>query len=405
MSVEGTATTKTRKPVPRGIARSGPPLLSYGFRPFFLGAGIYAVIAMVLWIGALTQGWEIGGDYGMVNWHGHEMLFGYTSAALAGFMLTAIPNWTGRLPVSGAQLLGLVLLWLAGRVAMAAPELLGVTGSALVDGLFLPILAMVAGIEIFAGKNWKNLKILAGLVTLSAANIAFHFSVITEGVAMAASRAGVAIYIMLIVVVGGRIVPSFTRNWLVKAGSPHLPKPFSRFDVAAMVWLLVALALWVALPENPFTAFAAVAAAGLHAVRLVRWQGWRTLDEPLLLGLHVGYGFVPLGMLVVSLAAMGWVASASALHVLTVGAIGGMTLAVMTRASLGHTGRPLTASLPTALAYLMLALSAVLRPFAELVPSLYHLLLGLSGTCWLIAFGLFCLDFGPILFSPRIKGG
>ncbi len=403
MSVE-TTTSKARKPVPRGIARSGPPLLSYGFRPFFLVAGLFALLAMALWIGALMQGWEIGGDYGMVNWHGHEMLFGYTSAALAGFMLTSIPNWTGRLPVSGPQLLGLVLLWLVGRMVMAVPGLLGLVGSAMVDGVFLPVLAVVAGIEIVAGRNWKNLKILAGLVTLSLANAAYHFSVIVDGSALPASRAAVSIYIMLIVLVGGRIVPSFTRNWLVKAGVTRLPSPFSRFDIAAMAWLLVTLVLWVALPDNPITAFAAVAAAGLHAVRLARWQGWRTLEEPLLLGLHVGYAFVPLGLATVALAAMGWLATASALHVLTVGAIGGMTLAVMTRASLGHTGRRLTASLPTSLAYLGLALAAVLRPFAELVPSLYQPLLGLSGACWLIAFGLYCCEYGPMLVSPRVKG-
>jgi len=397
--------TTTRKPVPRGIARSGPPLLSYGFRPFFLGAGLFAVVAMVLWIGALVEGWDIGGEYGMINWHAHEMLFGYTSAALAGFMLTAIPNWTGRLPVSGPQLLGLVLLWVAGRVAMASPGVLGVAGSALVDGLFLPVLAVVAGIEIFAGKNWKNLKILAGLVALSLANVAFHVSVVTTGLAMEASRAGVAIYVMLIVLIGGRIVPSFTRNWLVKARSPRLPTPFGRFDVVAMVGLLVALVLWVALPDHLVTAVAAVVAAVLHALRLARWQGWRAVEEPLLLALHVGYAFVSLGMATVALAAIGWVAPASALHVLTVGAIGGMTLAVMTRASLGHTGRPLAASLVTSLAYLALALSAVVRPFAELVPAQYHVLLGLSGACWLLAFGLFSLEFGPILLSPRTKGG
>ncbi len=394
---------KSHKPVPRGIARSGPAILSYGFRTFFLGAGVFAIAAMLLWIGAIAFGWEVGGDYGMVQWHAHEMLFGYTSAALAGFMLTAIPNWTGRLPVSGPQLLGLVLLWLAGRVAMALPGLLGVPGSAVVDSLFLPVLAVVAGIEIFAGKNWKNLKILAGLTALSLANIGFHLSVVLGGTAMEASRAGVAIYIMLIVVVGGRIVPSFTRNWLVKAGASRLPAPFGRFDVAAIAWLLLALVLWVALPASPLTALAALVAAGLHGGRLFRWRGWAVVEEPLLLALHVGYLFVPLGMLAVALSAQGWIAGASALHVLTVGAIGLMTLAVMTRASLGHTGRPLKATLVTSLAYLALALSAVLRPFAELLQSQYHLLLELSGACWLIAFGLFVVEFAPILLTRTAK--
>lgn len=396
---------KSRKPVPRGIARSGPAILSYGFRPFFLAAGSFAVLAVAAWIGALVLGWELGGDYSMVNWHAHEMLFGYTSAALAGFMLTAIPNWTGRLPVSGPPLLGLVLLWLAGRLVMAMPDVLGLGLSLLIDACFLPVLAVIAGIEIVSGKNWKNLKILFGLIALSIANVAFHLSVVFAGAALEASRAAVSAYIMLIVIVGGRIVPSFTRNWLVKAGSTRLPAPFGRFDIVAIAGLLAVLVLWVVLPQHPVTALGATAAAALHVVRWWRWRGWKTVDEPLLLALHVGYAFVPLGMLAVALAAMGWIAQASALHVLTVGAIGGMTLAVMTRASLGHTGRPLKASLITSLAYLALALSAVLRPFAELISSQYHLLLELGGACWLIAFGLFVLEYGPILASPRIKGG
>lgn len=401
----GNVVSKARKPVPRGIARSGPPVLSYGFRPFFLLAGIFAIAAMVGWIGALIAGWEIGGDYGMLNWHAHEMLFGYTSAALAGYMLTAIPNWTGRLPVSGLPLLGLVAVWLVGRLVMAVPGIIGLPLSMLVEACFLSLMAAIAATEIIAGKNWKNLKILAGLSALSLVNIAFHVSVAFNGMALEASRAGVAIYVMLIAIVGGRIVPSFTRNWLAKAGSPRLPAPFGRFDIVATAWLLVALAVWVVFPETIVTACSAVGAAILHAVRLARWHGQRTVDEPLLLALHVGYAFIPLGMLSVALASLGWIANASALHVLTVGAIAGMTFAVMTRATLGHTGRALTASPRTSVAYLALTLSAVLRPFAELIPSQYHLLLSLSGACWLIAFGLFVLEFGPMLVSQRLKAG
>ena len=392
---------KARRPVPRGIARSGPPLLSYGFRPFFLGAGVFAVVAMAGWIAALAAGWDIGGDYGALNWHAHEMLFGYTSAALAGYMLTAIPNWTGRLPVSGPQLLGLVVLWLGGRVALLWPGPLGPVGAALLDSVFLPTLATIAAIEIIAGRNWKNLKILAGLVGLSLANAGFHVSVILTGGAAEASRAGVAIYIMLIAVIGGRIVPSFTRNWLVKAGADAVPVPFNRFDMVTLALLLPALAVFVVLPTHPATALLALAASALHAVRLMRWRGWLTLDEPLLLALHVAYGFVPIGLAAVAASAMGWIAQASALHVLTVGAIGGMTLAIMTRASLGHTGRPLTASPLTCLCYLCLLLSAVIRPFAELIGTQYHLLLSLAGAGWLLAFGLFVLEYGPMLLASR----
>lgn len=352
---------KARQPVPRGIARSGPPLLSYGFRPFFLGAGLFAIVSMAAWIAALAAGWEIGGDYGALNWHAHEMLFGYTSAALAGYMLTAIPNWTGRLPVSGPQLLGLVLLWLAGRVALFWPGPLGPLGAALLDGVFLPTLAGIAAVEILAGRNWKNLKILAGLAALSLANGGFHLSVILTGSAAEASRAGVATYIMLIAIIGGRIVPSFTRNWLVKAGLTVVPVPFGRFDMLTLGVLLPALALWVALPSHPLTALLTLAASGLQAFRLARWRGWLTLDEPLLLALHVAYAFIPIGLAAVAASAMGWLAQPSAMHLLTVGAIGGMTVAIMTRASLGHTGRALTASPLTRLCYLALLLAAVIR--------------------------------------------
>lgn len=394
----------TRKPVPRGIAHTGPAILSYGFRPFFLSAGAFALFAIVLWIGALTVGWEVGGEYGALNWHAHEMLFGYTSAALAGFMLTAIPNWTGRLPVSGTPLLGLLAVWGAGRLLMLSP-VAGTAVSMLVDAAFLPLLAVIAAREIIAGKNWKNLKILAGLVALSLVNIAFHWSVTATGSGSDVARAAVAVYVMLIVIVGGRIVPSFTRNWLVKTGSAVVPAPFSTFDKLAIGALFAALLVWSLEPEGYLTVALAAAAAGLHGARLLRWHGWKTVDEPLLLALHIGYAFVPLGMLTVALAAAGWLSGPSALHVLTVGAIGGMTFAVMTRTSLGHTGRALAASPMTSLAYLAMMLAAIIRPFAELIPSEYHLVLAASGICWMGAFALFLLEYGPVLLGARVRTG
>lgn len=389
--------------IPRGISRTGPALLSYGFRPFFLGAGIVALLAMAGWIGALALGWPIGGDYGALNWHAHEMLFGYTSAALAGFMLTAIPNWTGRLPVSGLPLLVIAALWFLGRVVMAAPDVLGVWPSAAIDTAFLPTMAAIAAREILAGKNWKNLKILVGLAGLSVANAAFHWSVISSGQAIEASRAAVGVYVVLIAIVGGRIVPSFTRNWLAKAGSTRLPAPADRFDLTSVVVLGLACASWVVLDETVVTATLAFIASGLHGARLLRWRGWTTVDEPLLLILHVGYAFVPIGIACVGLAALGIVSAPSALHVLTVGAIGIMTFAVMTRASLGHTGRALTASPIVSLAYLALVLAATIRPFAELLPSHYHLLLEIAGGAWILAFVLFIIEYGPILVSADRK--
>ena len=394
----------SRKPVPRGILTTGPAVLSYGFRPFFLGAGLFAVLAMTLWIGALTLGWDIGGSYGPLNWHDHEMLFGYTSAALAGFMLTAIPNWTGRLPVAGAPLLGLFALWGAGRLVMLAPAFFGAIPSAVIEASFLPVLGALAAREIVAGRNWKNLRVLAAVALLSMANAAFHFTVQTGGDPIVLLRLTVAIYIALISLIGGRIIPSFTRNWLVKAGADRLPSPAGRLDKFAIGILILALALWTVLPEGRVTAGIAVVAALAQTARLVRWRGWGTLDEPLLVVLHIAYAFLPIGLIGVAMSAMGWLSAPSVLHLMTVGLISNMTLAVMTRASRAHTGRPLTATVTTSLIYLAIFAAAIVRPFAEVLPEYYHLILGISGACWILAYSGFVAEYAPILLSPTVKG-
>ena len=390
--------------IPRGIATSGPALLAYGFRPFFLGAGLFGVLSMVLWLGALIGGWPIGGKvYAGFVWHAHEMIFGYATAALAGFMLTAIPNWTGRLPVSGRPLALLVALWAAGRLVMAAPDLLGAYPSAVIDGAFLPVLALIAGREIVAGRNWKNLKILVGLGLLSAVNIALHVAILGGHDAAALFRAGIAVFIMLIALVGGRIVPSFTRNWLARQGLAPLPQPFGRLDIVAMTITGLALATWIVLPADLVTAGTAFLAALAQLARLAGWRGHRTLPEPLVAVLHAGYLFVPLGLVAIGLAALHWLSPTSALHVLTVGAIGVMTLAVMTRATLGHTGRRLAASKPTLAAYLALLAAALVRPTAEMAPDLFQTLAALSAAGWIAAFGLFLVEYGPMLLQPRVS--
>ena len=387
---------------PRGIAREGLPILSYGFRPFFFVAGLFASLAMALWLGALLFGWPIGGSlHGPVSWHGHEMLFGYTSAALAGFLLTTIPNWTGRLPVSGLPLVALVLLWLAGRVTMAAPDLLGGVASAVIDCGFLVVLWALAAREIIAGQNWKNLKILVAVGLLCLTNVAFHFAAAMGGDTQLLLRAAISIFVVLIGVVGGRIVPSFTRNWLVKQKSPRLPAPLDRYDMATMLVLAVALSVWTIAPLTPATAALSAAAAIAQFARLVRWRGYAVLREPMLVVLHVGYGFVALGMGALSLSALGLVSNASALHLLTVGAIGNMTFAVMTRATLGHTGRPIRASMATFAAFGAIIVAAVFRPLAEFLPDLYFVVLGVSGGAWIVAFGIFTIEYGAMLVAPR----
>ena len=388
--------------IPRGIARSGPAILSYGFRPFFLGAGIFAVLAMVLWTGALTRGWPVGGEtYGALHWHAHEMVFGYAGATLAGFLLTAIPNWTGRLPLSGTPLLVLFCLWLAGRIAMLQPELFGLYPAALLDAALFPILALVAGREIVAGRNWKNLKILIVLVALSLVNVGYHAAALSGGDNHLTVRAGIAILVVLIGLVGGRMVPSFTRNWLVKQGAERLPHPFDWFDIVAMAALAAALAAWLLAPEGMATAILCALAAVLQGTRLVRWQGYATAREPLLLVLHLAYGFIPVGVAALGAAALGWVSETAALHLLTVGGIGLMTLSVMTRATRGHTGRPLSASPTTTIAFATLLAAALLRPLAELVPGAYEPLLALGATAWIAAYTLFIWEYAPMLLAAR----
>lgn len=397
---------KARRPVPRGIATKGPAVLSYGFRPFFLLAGLFAPIAMLAWIGALAGYWSVGGKGGPIDWHAHEMLFGYAAAALAGFILTTVPNWTGRLPVSGRPLALLAVLWLAGRLALAFPALLGEAPSALVDCLFLPVLAGAVAREVIVGHNWKNLRVAAGVSGLGALNIAFHVAVLAGWNEMPVVRLTITVFILMITLIGGRLVPSFTRNTLAKAGASRFPRPVGRFDDVVLLVTLVAGLVWSVSPQGLTTAGFAALAAILQGVRLAGWRGWTAGGEPLLVVLHLGYGFVPVGLAAISLAGFGVMAEPSALHLLTVGAIGLMTLAVMTRAIRGHTGRPLIASPMTSLAYACLFVAALLRPFAELVPLYYQLLLDTSAGAFILAFVVFVIEHAPMLVLPsRSKKG
>lgn len=401
MQAGKTENVARRGGIPRGLAQQGPAILSYGFRPFFLGAGVWAIVAMSAWIGALIWGWRPGGAYGALNWHAHEMVFGYTGAALAGFMLTAIPNWTGRLPVSGTRLLLLVALWALGRIAMLWPDAIGVLPAMAIDSLFFPVLGLIAAREIGAGRNWRNLHVVAALTALSAANIWFHWAAVTDADTGPAERLAVLIWVMLISLIGGRLAVSFTRNWLARRGETRFPMSLGRFDMAALIFALAALIAWVFWPQSPITGVLCIMGGALHAVRLSRWRGWSAWREPLVLVLHTSYGFICLGFLALGAAAFDVIATVSALHILTVGAIGGMTLAVMTRVSRGHTGRPLSASRTTSLAYSALIAAAVLRPAAEFFPDVYLELLSFSGLAWLLAFALFVLEYGPMHVGPK----
>lgn len=375
---------------------AGPALLSYGFRPFFLAAGAWAAFAILLWLPLYIGGVAVPTAFAPRDWHSHEMLYGYASAAIAGFLLTAVPNWTGRLPVNGAPLGALALLWVAGRIAVFVSAEIGAAAAAAIDLSFLVTLAAVIGREIVAGRNWRNLKVLVVLGVLIAGNAAFHWESIRFGVADYGNRIAVAAVIMMIMVVGGRIVPSFTRNWLSRRGPGRLPASFNRFDLASMAMAALALAAWVVVDDSAVTGVLLIAAGLVQAVRFGRWAGDRTVADRLVLILHVGFVFVPIGFVLAGLAAL-WpaVPESAGTHAWTAGAIGVMTLAVMTRATLGHTGQPLAASPGTQVIYLFAVAAAVLRICAAFESSM--ILLDLAGVAWVCAFGGFVALYGPLL--------
>jgi uncharacterized protein involved in response to NO len=379
---------------------NGPALFSYGFRPFFLAAGLWAAFGILLWLPQYLGVLTIPTSFGALDWHVHEMLYGYVTASIAGFLLTAIPNWTGRLPVNGWPLAGLAALWLAGRCAILISAQIGPVVAAVVDVSFLLTLAAVAGREIVAGRNWRNLRVLVVLVVLIAGNVVFHAEVLFNGAADYGIRLGIAGVIVMIMLIGGRIVPSFTNNWLVKNNPGRLPISFSRFDMIAIAAGAIALLAWVGLPTHAVTGTLLLLAGALHFVRLVRWAGDRTADDRLVLVLHVGYAFIPLGFVLVGASAlMNGIPASAGIHAWTAGGIGLMTLAVMTRATLGHTGHPLKAGLSTQAIYGLVLMGALLRIAAALSGSI--VLLECGGALWIAGFAGFVIVYGPLLATRK----
>jgi uncharacterized protein involved in response to NO len=387
-------------PIPRLRAYEGPALLSYGFRPFFLGGAIFAAIAVLLWLPMYSGDTALRTAFTPRDWHVHEMLYGYLPAAVTGFLLTAIPNWTGRLPIQGTPLLVLVIVWIAGRLAVALSAEIGWAAAALIDASFLTLVAAAAIREIVAGRNWGNLKVVAMVSLLLAGNVAFHLEAHVAGVADFGIRTGIAAIVLMIAVIGGRIIPSFTRNWLARQVPGRLPAPLSRFDVAVIATSAAALALWIWLPVGIVTGTALFLLGVLHLARMARWAGWRTFGERLLLILHVAYAFVPFGFLLSGAAAFGWVAPSAGVHAWTVGAAGTMTLAVMSRATLGHTNNTLTASRATQAIYAAIVIAALARICAALEPALTTPLLQLAALTWCLAFFGFAAAYGPTLARP-----
>jgi uncharacterized protein involved in response to NO len=391
-------------PVDRLRARNEnlPALFSYGFRPFFLGGAVVAALAVPLWLAMLVTGAAPAGPFDALNWHAHEMIFGYIAAVVAGFVLTAVPNWTGRLPVTGWPLIGLFALWLAGRVASAAMP--WPLAAAVVDLAFLVTLAGVVWREIIAGRHAGSVPVAALISLLALANLVFHLQAQWPALAGYGERLALGGAALLISLIGGRITPSFTRNWLSKAGIAPLPTPFGRFDKITIAATVVAVALWVGLPDALATGVALASAGALHLVRVARWRGLSARREPIVLIMHLGYFWLAVSLLLMGLAALypAALSATAALHGLGAGAIGTMTLAVMTRASLGHTGRPIVTSAATLAIYVLVTLGAVLRITAPFAGDLYLATLFAGGMVWSAAFAVFALAYGPVLLRPGL---
>lgn len=384
-------------------AYSGPAVFSFGFRPFFLLAAFWAAVSVPLWMLTYSFGPEaLPFEAGLV-WHVHEMLFGYGAAVVTGFLLTAIPNWTGRLPVCGTPLILLVLVWVAGRVTLLLqedPAWIGAT----VDAAFLFLFATLVWREVIAGRNTKNIKVAAAVTALALANAGFHFLQLSSGgLPRIAINGGLATLLFLIVLIGGRITPSFTRNWLAKQDAA-LPVAYGRFDAAVLIVTLVALAAWVTGGDHAWGAAGMILAGGLNVLRLARWRGYACSAEPLVLILHVGYAWVAIALVLLGLGGVvpAAVPPIAGIHAAGVGAIGVMTLAVMTRASLGHTGSALQAGSGTVTIYVLINIAALLRVSATFLPLSSQVVLNpVAALFWCGAFSGFCLVYGPRLLLPR----
>jgi len=366
-------------------------LLSGAYRLFFPAAGLMAALAVPLWL-ALYSGADIPGPQDAQLWHMHEMLFGYLGAALAGFLLTAMPNWTGRRALTGLPLLGLFGLWLMGRVVM----LLWPAGALL--ALVFPVaLAMIATFEIIAGGNKRNLPMAAMVWLIAAAQ-----AVMLMGDIYLGTRMGFAIALMMITLIGGRVTPTFSRNWLKAQGREDVVAGFGMVDKAALASTALALLTWVIFDVTLLVGALALLASGVLGARLIRWKGWAVRAEPLLLIMHAGYAWVVVSLLLLGLQGLtGLITQAQVFHAMGAGAVGTMTLIIMIRALLGHSGQAMKAAKSDVVLLLMVHAAALLRVIAGgfEAPGILHL----SGGLWSLGFGIFALRYLRVALTPKIQ--
>lgn len=385
-----------------------PTFLTAGFRFYFLAAGLYAVFAMLAWTAWLEA--QQQGDVLFAFpeailphlWHAHEMIFGYTVAVMAGFFLTAVPNWTGTKEAKAVFVSLSGLLWLSGRIAIWWAGVLDPLLVAIIDLAFVPLLALNILPRLARKSQTRNLVFLFLLSALFTANLLVHLEWIgwTTATAEVGVRLGVLVSAAMIAIVGGRVVPAFTRNALTRAGhTTKLPQSTPWLERAGILSAVLA-ALAILFP-GATAGWVCLLAGAINLARLSGWKGWRTVGSPILWILHLAFFLLGTGYLVYGLALVsGILSEIAALHLLAVGAIGSMTLAMMTRAALGHSGRPLRAPIPIVIAYLGVVSAAIVRTFGTLLFDYFPVMIG-SGALWIAAFGIYAVVYFPILTKPR----
>ncbi len=389
--------------------KPGSPLFSFGFRPFFLLAGLFAVVAIGAWILAYTGKVDLGLRTSPALWHAHEMLFGYTSAAMAGFFLTVVPNWTRVQAKKGPVLIVFAALWLLGRVVMWGQGWLPYPLVALGDMSFLVVFSLSVSGPLLDRKHRRQAMFVLILLSYITANAMMHLGASgidflgqnwsARGILMAIDT-----IVVLITVMGGRVTPSFTSSYIGHADPSVkvIQRPSLERAVMIVTWGLLVVDQIV--PASPVAGGVALLAAALHLARMSGWQSWRTRGNPILWVLHLGYLWVVIGLVLKGIAVFGLMDAEAALHGLTIGGIGTITLAIMTRASLGHTGRAVKAAPAIVAAYVLVSIAALARLAAPFLPMESTLLVVVAGVAWMAAFSIFVLIYAPILVRPRADG-
>ncbi len=384
----------------------GRHLLAGAFRPFFLLASLWMAGAILVWVPLYMGHLALPTAFAPRDWHIHAMLFGGVPPIIAGFALTAVSSWTGRPTIAGRPLAILALIWLAGRIAVSVSALIGPAPAGLIDLAFPLALAFVLGREVVLAGNWRNLRVVGLVLLLALADAGFHVESIKLGVADISIRVALSAILMLILLMGGRIIPAFTRNWLKMRGEGRLPAPFDRFDALAMAVSGLAFIAWIIVPDWIGSALLLGLAGMLTAARLTRWRGLATQSEPLLFVLHVAIATIAAGFVLEALAIL-WpeiIDRTAALHLWTAGSVGLTVLGVMTRVSRGHTGRPLKAGRLELAIYALVSVGALLRIAAPYSGGAYVHLIACAGLLWAVAFLTFAIGYVSVLSEPRFDG-